>query len=221
MINKRLFITWLIQGDDNFMLIRNDMNVSYVRVFHASPNTSSVDIYVNGGLTFKNLSFKDFSEYVPLPMGEYSIEVFPAGQKGTPILTQSVQVPQKEVITIAAAGNFEDLQLIPYIEGNADDLPENESRVRAIHLSPDAPGVDMLLDGELAFKNIGFMDATTYVQLPSGDYDVTINIADTNDTVLTLKPNLKSQKVYTIYIVGNPPNLSAIQSLDGSTFVRF
>ena len=50
---------------------------------------------------------------------------------------------------------------------------------------------------------------------------MTINIADTNDTVLALKAELKSQKVYTIYIVGNPPNLSSIQSLDGSTFVRF
>lgn len=203
------------------MFIRNDMDVSYVRVFHASPDAPPVDIYVNEGLAFKNLSFKEFSEYVQLPMGEYKIEVFPAGQKGTPVLTQNVQVPEKEVITIAAVGNFEDLQLVPYIEGNADDLPVNESRVRMIHLSPDAPGVDMLIDGRLAFEDVGFMDATDYAQIPSGTYNVTINIADTNDAALTLKVELKSQKVYTIYIVGNPPNLSAIQSLDGSTFVRF
>ena len=63
------------------MFIRNDMDVSYVRVFHASPDAPPVDIYVNEGLAFKNLSFKEFSEYVQLPMGEYKIEVFPAGQK--------------------------------------------------------------------------------------------------------------------------------------------
>lgn len=79
----------------------------------------------------------------------------------------------------------------------------------------------MLIDGRLIFEDIGFMDATDYAQIPSGAYNVTINIADTNDTVLALKAELKSQKVYTIYIVGNPPNLSSIQSLDGSTFVRF
>lgn len=203
------------------MFIRNDMDVSYVRVFHASPDAPPVDIYVNGGLAFKNLSFKEFSEYVQLPMGEYKIEVFPAGQKVTPVLTQNVQVPEKQVITIAAVGNFEDLQLVPYIEGNADGLPANESRVRIIHLSPDAPGVDMLIDGRLAFEDVKFMDATDYAQIPSGIYNVTIDISDTNDAVLTLKVELKSQKVYTIYIVGNPPNLSVIQSLDGSTFVRF
>lgn len=203
------------------MFIRNDMDVSYVRVFHASPDAPPVDIYVNGGLAFKNLSFKEFSEYVQLPMGEYKIEVFPAGQKVTPVLTQNVQVPEKQVITIAAVGNFEDLQLVPYIEGNADGLPANESRVRIIHLSPDAPGVDMLIDGRLAFEDVKFMDANDYAQIPSGIYNVTIDISDTNDAVLTLKVELKSQKVYTIYIVGNPPNLSVIQSLDGSTFVRF
>lgn len=203
------------------MFIRNDMDVSYVRVFHASPNGSSVDIYVNGGLAFKNLQFKDFTEYVQLPMGEYKIEVFSAGQKETPILTQNIRIPEKEVITIAAVGNSEDLQLIPYIEGNADDLLEDESRVRIIHLSPDAPNVDVLIDGNLAFTDIGFMDATDYVQLLSGSYNLTVNLADTEDTVLTLNTDLKSQKVYTIYVVGNPPNLLGVQSLDGSTFVRF
>lgn len=203
------------------MFIRNDMDVSYVRVFHASPNGPSVDIYVNGGLAFKNLQFKDFTEYVQLPMGEYKIEVFSAGQKETPILTQSIRLPEKEVVTIAAVGNFEDLQLIPYIEGNADDLFEDESRVRIIHLSPDAPNVDVLIDGNLAFTDIGFMDATDYVQLLSDSYNLTVNLADTKDTVLTLNADLKSQKVYTIYVVGNPPNLLGMQSLDGSTFVRF
>ncbi|WP_343343826.1 DUF4397 domain-containing protein [Terrisporobacter petrolearius] len=203
------------------MFIRNDMDVSYVRVFHASPNGPSVDIYVNGGLAFKNLQFKDFTEYVQLPMGEYKIEVFSAGQKETPILTQNIRLPEKEVVTIAAVGNFEDLQLIPYIEGNADDLFENESRVRIIYLSPDAPNVDVLIDGNLAFTDIGFMDATDYVQLLSDSYNLTVNLADTKDTVLTLNADLKSQKVYTIYVVGNPPNLLGMQSLDGSTFVRF
>lgn len=203
------------------MFIRNDMDVSYVRVFHASPNGPSVDIYVNGGLAFKNLQFKDFTEYVQLPMGEYKIEVFSAGQKETPILTQSIRLPEKEVVTIAAVGNFEDLQLIPYIEGNADDLFEDESRVRIIHLSPDAPNVDVLIDGNLAFTDIGFMEATDYVQLLSDSYNLTVNLADTKDTVLTLNTDLKSQKVYTIYVVGNPPNLLGMQSLDGSTFVRF
>ena len=111
--------------------------------------------------------------------------------------------------------------MVPYIEGNAEDLPVNQSRVRAINLSPDAPEVDILVNNNLAFDDVGFLDASDYVQLPSAIYDVKINIADTQDTVLSFRPDFKSQKVYTIYVVGNPPNLSSIQSLDGITFIRF
>ena len=203
------------------MIIRNDMNISYVRVLNASPDAPAVDIYINGGLIFKNIKFKDFTEYVQLSMGQYKMEVYPVGQMDKPVLAQNIQVPEKQVITIAAAGNFEDLQLIPYIEGNADGLAMNQSRVRLIHLSPDAPEVDVLINGQIVFNNIGFMDATDYIKVVSGTYNIVVNLAGTNDTVLTFSPQLNSQKVYTIYVVGNPPNLSEIQSLDGSTFVRF
>ena len=190
------------------MIIRNDMNISYVRVLNASPDAPAVDIYINGGLIFKNIKFKDFTEYVQLSMGQYKMEVYPVGQMDKPVLAQNIQVPEKQVITIAAAGNFEDLQLIPYIEGNADGLAMNQSRVRVIHLSPDAPEVDVLINGQIAFDNVGFMDATDYIQVSSGTYNIVVNLAGTNDTVLTFSPQLNSQKVYTIYVVGNPPNLS-------------
>jgi len=39
------------------MIIRNDMNISYVRVLNASPDAPAVDIYINGGLIFKNIKF--------------------------------------------------------------------------------------------------------------------------------------------------------------------
>ena len=203
------------------MIIRNDMNISYVRVLNASPDAPAVDIYINGGLIFKNIKFKDFTEYVQLSMGQYKMEVYPVGQMDKPVLAQNIQVPQKQVITIAATGNFEDLQLIPYIEGDADGLAMNQSRVRLIHLSPDAPEVDVLINGQIVFNNIGFMDATDYIKVVSGTYNIVVNLAGTNDTILTFSLQLNSQKVYTVYVVGNPPNLSEIQSLDGSTFVRF
>lgn len=203
------------------MIIRNDMNISYVRVLNASPDAPAVDIYINGGLIFKNIKFKDFTEYVQLSMGQYKMEVYPVGQMDKPVLAQNIQVPEKQVITIAAAGNFEDLQLIPYIEGDADGLAMNQSRVRLIHLSPDAPEVDVLINGQIVFNNIGFMDATDYIKVVSGTYNIVVNLAGTNDTILTFSLQLNSQKVYTVYVVGNPPNLSEIQSLDGSTFVRF
>lgn len=203
------------------MFIRNDKNLSYVRVFHASPDAPPVDIYVNDNLTFEDLAFKNFTEYVPLEKGSYKINVYAAGKKDNLVLTQTLEVPENEVITVAAAGNLDDLQLVPYIEYNPKYLAEGESRIRVIHLSPDAPNVDIIIDGETAFTDVGFLDATDYLNLPAGKYKIDVDIADTKDRVLEVELDFKNQRVYSIYIVGNPPNLSAIQSLDGSTYIRY
>lgn len=203
------------------MLIRNDMDVSYVRIFHASPDAPPIDIYINGGPIFKDISFKDFSEYIQLPMKEYKIEVFKSGQRSNPLIIQNIQIGKKEVITIAVVENFKNIQLMPYVEGNSDYLPVNESRLRVIYLSPDAPKIDVLIDESLVFKGVGFLDATIYEQLSSKTYSVVVNITDINDIILISKIKLESKKVYTIYIVGNQPYLSVIQSLDGITFIRF
>ena len=190
------------------MFIRNDKNLSYVRVFHASPDAPPVDIYVNDNLTFEDLAFKNFTEYVPLEKGSYKINVYAAGKKDNLVLTQTLEVPENEVITVAAEGNLDDLQLVPYIEYNPKYLA-------------DAPNVDIIIDGETAFTDVGFLDATDYLNLPAGEYKIDVDIADTKDRVLEVDLDFKNQRVYSIYIVGNPPNLSAIQSLDGSTYIRY
>ena len=95
------------------------------------------------------------------------------------------------------------------------------SRLRVINLSPDAPEVDVYIDSNLAFTDIGFLDATEYLELSSGNYDLRINIAQNDEELLRLQPDLKSQRVYTVYMLGDASNLTAIQSLDGSTYVRY
>ncbi|MEG1409100.1 MAG: DUF4397 domain-containing protein [Terrisporobacter sp.] len=203
------------------MFIRNDKKESYIRVLHASPDTPPVDIYVNGAPLFKNLAYENFTEYVPLGKGTYKVDLYPAGKDETPILTQNVDIPENEVITVVATGNLNDIQLVSYMESNPKDLPHDKSRLRFINLSPDSPELDVWLDGEVAFKDVGFLDATNYLNLPAGTYIVGFDIADTKDKVLELKTEVKGEKVYTMYILGDMSNLTSIQSLDGSTYMRY
>lgn len=203
------------------MFIRNDSNVSYVRMLNASPDAPPVDIYINNNLVFKSLAFGNFTEYLPLSMGNYKIEVYPEGEKGKYILTQNVKIPENQVITVAIAGFLDDSQLVSYIESNPNNLSVDMSRLRVINLSPDAPEVDVYIDSNIAFTDVGFLDATEYLNLSSGDYDLRIDIAQSDEELLRLQLDLKSQKVYTVYILGDASNLTAVQSLDGSTYVRY
>jgi len=50
----------------------------------------------------------------------------------------------------------------------------SDSRVRVVHASPDAPAVDVLVDGGLGFAEVPFGEVTDYASLPAGTYNVQV-----------------------------------------------
>lgn len=68
--------------------------------------------------------------------------------------------------------------------GNATDGADNETNVsgnaslRVAHLSPDAPSVDVLVDGEPIAENVSFGNLTDYIKVAPGEYRITIAAAN-------------------------------------------
>lgn len=62
-------------------------------------------------------------------------------------------------------------------QDNATANNGSEARVRVVHASPDAPDVDVRVDGGLAFADIAFEDFTDYASLPPGTYNVKVEPA--------------------------------------------
>ena len=54
----------------------------------------------------------------------------------------------------------------------------SSARVRVIHASPDAPAVDVCVDGAVAFAGAAFPGATDYAELAPGTYAVRVIPAD-------------------------------------------
>ena len=192
-------------------------NSSLVRVFHAAPQAPNVDVYVNDQMVFSNLAFGDFTRYVYLDEGEYNVSVYLAGQKDRPVINQMVDVPSQQIFTIAATGNLDNLGLLVIPDKVSKSPSQNYSSVRVIHLSPNAPGVDILVDGDTLFEDISFGEGTDYVDLNPGTYNVNVVLNTDKSVVLPLKVTLNPDKIYTIYIIGNPPTLQAVQVVDGNT----
>ena len=193
-------------------------NSSLVRVFHAAPQAPNVDVYVNDQMVFSNLAFGDFTRYVYLDEGEYNVSVYLAGQKDRPVINQMVDVPSQQIFTIAATGNLDNLGLLVIPDKVSKSPSQNYSSVRVIHLSPNAPGVDILVDGDTLFEDISFGEGTDYVDLNPGTYNVNVVLNTDKSGVLPLKVTLNPDKIYTIYIIGNPPTLQAVQVVDGNTY---
>ena len=193
-------------------------NSSLVRVFYAAPQAPNVDVYVNDQMVFSNLAFGDFTRYVYLDESEYNVSVYLAGQKDRPVINQMVDVPSQQIFTIAATGNLDNLGLLVIPDKVSKSPSQNYSSVRVIHLSPNAPGVDILVDGDTLFEDISFGEGTDYVDLNPGTYNVNVVLNTDKSVVLPLKVTLNPDKIYTIYIIGNPPTLQAVQVVDGNTY---
>lgn len=193
-------------------------NSSLVRIFHAAPQAPNVDVYINDQMVFSNLAFGDFTRYVYLDEGEYNVSVYVAGQKDRPVINQMVDISSQQIFTVAATGNLDNLGLLVIPDKVSKSPSQNYSSVRVIHLSPNAPGVDILVDGDTLFEDISFGEGTDYVDLNPGTYNVNIVLNSDKSVVLPLKITLNANKIYTIYIIGNQPSLQVVQVVDGNTY---
>ena len=134
--------------------------LSYIRILHASPDAPAVDIYANGNLIAQGLTYKEFTDYLQVNPGRYNIQVFPAGQQMNPVINTDITIPQNNAYTIAAVGRLSSIGLLPipeiYMPETQMRMPNN-SNVRFVHLSPNAPAVDITLpDGTKLFENVPY-----------------------------------------------------------------
>jgi hypothetical protein len=88
---------------------------------------------------------------------------------------------------------------------------QSEARVRVLHASPDAPAVDIFVDGNRAITNLAFPRATDYVALPAGQRR--IQVAPTGQAasaaVIDATVTLTAGRDYTVAAVGQVAQIRA------------
>ena len=65
-----------------------------------------------------------------------------------------------------------------------DGESEPDASIRVAHLSPDAPNVDVYLDGDAVLEDVPYRTISDYLDVQSGPYQVMITAADDMDTVV-------------------------------------
>ncbi|MBN2055786.1 DUF4397 domain-containing protein [bacterium] len=79
------------------------------------------------------------------------------------------------------------------------------SNVRAVHLSPDAPAVDIYANGSLVVSGLEFAQGTEFLRVPAGSYDFVVTPAGANagDGVLKFEGlDLGADRFYTAVAYG-------------------
>lgn len=81
----------------------------------------------------------------------------------------------------------------------------DSGRVRIMHASPDAPAVDIFVDGAKAVTALAFPNNTPYVSLPAGGHNVKVFVSPSNGSgspVLEANLEIAAGKDYTVLAVG-------------------
>lgn len=200
----------------------NKIMPSRVRVLHASPDAPPVDVYVNDQKVISDLAFKNFSEYLTLRPNDYNIKVYPAGKKNKPVIEQNLRIPPRSTLTVAAIGELKNIDLL-VIEDERNTSKET-AKVRFIHLSPNAPAVDVrLADGTTLFSDKKYKDISNYIPVTPKTYTLKVYPAGKNQKVLEIPNLVLSNLAYTVYAIGllsKEPPLQSLTSIDGNYFPR-
>jgi LPXTG-motif cell wall-anchored protein len=106
---------------------------------------------------------------------------------------------------------------------------DGTARVRVVHASPDAPAVDVWVDGSVAFSNAPFKGITAYAELAPGSHQVQVSpTGATEPIVIDATLDLAADTDYTVVAVGQLADIEPLVLVDnnsapaaGKAHVRF
>lgn len=182
----------------------NAFAAAKLRVLHSAPDVPAVTVYVNGQAAVPSLGTLESTPYLDLPAGTYQVAVALAGQpESAAVLRTSVTLEDNKRYTGYATGL---LATGSVRLGATEDIwraPFQRSALRVWHNSPDAPAVDVVVNGQTALAGVPFGTISQYLPLPAGSYDVRINVAGTTTSVFSGTVNLARGEAYTAVALGS------------------
>jgi hypothetical protein len=176
-----------------------------LRVLHASPDAPAVDVWVDGTKVLTDVAFKDLSGYLDVPAGAHNIKVVATGTTSPAVIDATPSFAAGKSYTVAAIGMLADIKPAVFVD-NAAGM-SGDAMLRVVHLSPDAPAVDVAVKGQSAdqapVKALEFPDATGYLTLAPASYDFEVRLAGTTTVALPLDGvTLDDGTNYTVFAVG-------------------
>jgi hypothetical protein len=174
-------------------------------VLHGAAAAPQVDVFVTGP--------------AEVTAGDYQIRVTAAGDSSAVVFDSgTVTLTDGDDLTIAAvpntSGGAAPISLVALNgAGSLEILDVNTpTSLQVIHASPDAPAVDIVVNGGVLVPGLAFPDATGFVETPGDTYNVAVTVAGNPGAVaigpvdLDLTPGVR----YSVFAVGE---LAAIEPL--------
>ncbi len=143
------------------------------RVVHFAFDAPAVDIVpVGGDPLITDLAYPDNSGYADVPPGSYTLEVRAAGSPDAVVTLPPIDLAAGTSSSAFAVGSLEagTFTVVPALDAS---IPTT-AKLRVLHASPDAPPVDVVLNGVRVFGNLPFGQASIVLTVPVGENQIQI-----------------------------------------------
>ena len=88
--------------------------------------------------------------------------------------------------------------------------PAATAQLRVVHASPDAPNVDVLVDGVAALSNVPFEAASDYLAVPAGARNLRVRAAGTSTVVIDESATVTAGSAYTVLATGRVASIAPL-----------
>lgn len=196
-----MLLTSCDDDDDDLDLLEEEANVMVV---HASPDAPAVDLYVDDEkVNASALNYPDNTGYLEVEEGDRNIKVTAAGAGiGSPVINADVDLDEDEYYTIFAVDELNNIGAL-VLEDDLTEPASGKAHVRVVHLSPDAPNVDVVVQGgPTLFSDLEFREATAFTPVDAGTYTLEVQPVGSDDAAITTTLTLQEGVIYTVFARG-------------------
>jgi len=190
--------------DDEETKITPAVSQSNIMVVHASPNAPGVDLLIDGTkINSAALTFPTNTGYLKTESGKRNVKVNVTGTTTT-VIEADLDLTKDISYSVFAVDSVSKISAVVTM----DDLSApaaGKAHVRFVHLSPNAPAVDIAVasSGAVVFGDKKFKEYTAFTPLDAGKYNLDVRVAGTKTVALVLPEiTLEAGKIYTVFAKG-------------------
>jgi hypothetical protein len=178
-----------------------------LRVVHAAPSGTNVDLFAGDLLLFDGVGFKAITPYRAVDGQRYAFALRPAGMaRANPLSSNTEDLKDGHYYTAFAMpgdGTAPNLRIV----GDQLDRPASgKARLRVVHAGVDAGTLDLRAAGanEVLFDDVGYQSVTDYRDVAALNGAIEVVGQDTAAPLhLTINAHLEASRFYTLVILGN------------------
>jgi hypothetical protein len=176
-----------------------------IRVVDGSPDAPAINVLVDGQPIAQSLEFGAASAYAPLAPGDHRVQAIPLNGNA-PIIDQTVTLEGWTSYILAVVGQLASIQL----QTTAVDVSPTDpgqARLRLDNAIPNGPAISLGVAGsqDMLANAIAFPNASGYMTLGTGTYDLEVRNTDTGETLATIPGfSFAPGQVYDLYALVGP-----------------